>query len=443
MRIKKIFIQLLFLSIGLLIIRCDNSGSGSIFGSLGGDKSKEEKQTEGSVSEEDLKESYQSKNISGLRYIPEGFFYPAEDLGKMSVSPFRIGIYEITRAEYYNIMGEKPWLLEAYEPYTLSDVYSEEDIEKNPATGMNWFEVIVFCNKLSIKENLKPVYTLPGKGINPDDWGAIPGTTPKLKIIIEDDHDNNSGKEIQDNPVSLWNKIEADWSANGYRLPTEMEYLWAAMGGIDTQNRRFSGDNGRNKIDDYAWYNSNSENNTHPVGEKRQNSLLLFDMTGNVMEWCWDIAGISEEMYTTIIQAIIQNANQEASQDVIQDENQETNHDVAQDENQETGQNVAQDANQEILQDITQYADIGELTIENGFVLIKPPKNNKTDYRGIILPSQINLPDLQIIQRAVAGGSWESTKEKSLLTYGEVLLSENRFPEQRDTKKIGFRVVRK
>ncbi|MCL2481039.1 MAG: hypothetical protein FWF38_04955, partial [Spirochaetaceae bacterium] len=139
------FPLLLMLAMGILIINCDNSGSGSIFGSLG-DKEKAEKRATARSSKQDSnsKEIYTSLYIAGFTYIPEGSFYPAEGFGKMTVSPFYIGKYEITRAEYYNIMGEKPWLLDAYDPYPLSDVYNEEDIERLPCTGMNWFEAVVF-----------------------------------------------------------------------------------------------------------------------------------------------------------------------------------------------------------------------------------------------------------------------------------------------------------
>jgi formylglycine-generating enzyme required for sulfatase activity len=85
-----------------------------------------------------------------------------------------------------------------------------------------------------------------------------------------------------------------DLSKNGYRLPTEMEWMWAAMGADKTVQpnttgyaKAFAGSNGSNDIGDYAWYGSNP-GKTHEAGRKNANELGLQDMTGNVSEWCWD-----------------------------------------------------------------------------------------------------------------------------------------------------------
>ena len=94
-----------------------------------------------------------------------------------------------------------------------------------------------------------------------------------------------------------WNAATADWDADGYRLPTEMEWMWAAMGAdqdaqpgamqdgvnVSGYDKDFAGDDGSNSIDDYAWYDDNSSSTTHPVGTKLPNELGLHDMSGNVV----------------------------------------------------------------------------------------------------------------------------------------------------------------
>jgi formylglycine-generating enzyme required for sulfatase activity len=160
---------------------------------------------------------------------------------------------EITRKQFAAIMGDDP----------SNTTYSSGT--KDPVQMVNWYHAIAFCNKLSIAEGLEQVYSVSGVDFSNLAFGSIPTSLN-----------------------TTWNGATADWTANGYRLPTEMEWMWAAMGAVDDNTKPFAGSGGSNVIGDYAWYSDNSSNKTHPVGTKLPNELGLYDMSGNVWEWTWD-----------------------------------------------------------------------------------------------------------------------------------------------------------
>jgi formylglycine-generating enzyme required for sulfatase activity len=124
--------------------------------------------------------------------------------------------------------------------------------KKNPVTMLDWTDIIQWCNARSEMEGLKPVYYYYG------------------------DH-----QKVIRNGYQLLNPDAADWEANGYRLPTDAEWEYAARGGVRTRNYEYSGSN---KIEDVAWYKDNSEGATHSEGMKLANELGIYDMTGNVFE---------------------------------------------------------------------------------------------------------------------------------------------------------------
>jgi sulfatase modifying factor 1 len=140
-----------------------------------------------------------------------------------------------------------------------------------PVNYINWYHALVFCNKLSMLEGKTPVYSINGS-TDPVDWI----------------HDNGGAVPINSPSNALWDAVTPVWAASGYRLPTEMEWMWAAMGATDDYVKAFAGSTGSNLIGDYAWTSENSGSTTHPVGMKLPNELGLYDMSGNVLEWCWD-----------------------------------------------------------------------------------------------------------------------------------------------------------
>ncbi|MBN2722681.1 MAG: SUMF1/EgtB/PvdO family nonheme iron enzyme, partial [Deltaproteobacteria bacterium] len=176
---------------------------------------------------------YVSPYVGNMIEVPAGTFQRDSNSANLStVSSFIIGQHEITRVQFAQIMGTEP------SDQTYSSGVSD------PVQTVNWYHAIAFCNKLSIAEGRSPVYTVSGVDFSTLTYEQIPTT------------DN-----------ATWNEAAANWSANGYRLPTEMEWMWAAMGadtanigGINTDGymKLFAGSNGSNVIDNYAWYQDNS-----------------------------------------------------------------------------------------------------------------------------------------------------------------------------------------
>ena len=129
---------------------------------------------------------------------------------------------------------------------------------EKPVDSVSWYDAIYFCNKLSQKCGYEPVYSVSGE-TDVAKWGYTP----------------QEGKSIK-------GKIEQNLKADGFRLPTDDEWEYAAKSG---QYFMYSGSN---NLDAVGWYSENSGNKTHPVAQKRPNGYGLYDMSGNVREWVWD-----------------------------------------------------------------------------------------------------------------------------------------------------------
>ena len=188
-----------------------------------------------------------ASTLPGMVSVLGGTLPSGSELKGQVVGDFQIGKTEVTWGEWKEV---RDWAVN--NGYSDLAGVGAGNGDNYPVTDVSWYDVAKWCNAKSEKGGQTPVYQVNGATYKTGQ------TVPTVKT-----------------------------AANGYRMPTEAEWEWAARGGRQTQGYTYSGSNDINAV---GWYGDNSGWATHEVGKKAANELGLYDMSGNLWQWCWDLS---------------------------------------------------------------------------------------------------------------------------------------------------------
>ncbi len=184
----------------------------------------------------DMARHFFEEKLGNLTYVEGGVFERRSPEHKVKLGGFWIGKYPVTQAEYIKVTGNNP---------------SKFKSDKNkPVEQVSWFDAVAFCNQLNEQYGYPHAYDKEGRLLAAD------------------------GKPVQ-----------SIAQVSGFRLPTEAEWEFAARGGKQSNGYEYSGGNDLKIV---GWYKENAGSKTHPVGSLSPNELGLYDLSGNVWEWCSD-----------------------------------------------------------------------------------------------------------------------------------------------------------